>query len=240
MNLAVGQFSRWAKTNILDNEFAVENEDYTGVDIDVEGNIVPDYKLRISFAKKLCMKQGNERGEQARDYFIKVEDKLKEVAEKTIDISKLSPELQMFKQIWDGVAKTQLEQSELQKQLSVTAEKVGSVETTLSIIQDTIVQRDDDWRDAINKMLNNAVVASGTGDYRALRQRTYEILEERARCRLNVKLSNLKDRLKESGATKSKINAASKLDVIEGDVRLKEIYTSIVKEFSIRYAAKEA
>lgn len=31
LGLAQGQFSRWAKTNITDNEFATENEDYWGV-----------------------------------------------------------------------------------------------------------------------------------------------------------------------------------------------------------------
>lgn len=30
LGLAQGQFSRWAKTNITDNEFATENEDYWG------------------------------------------------------------------------------------------------------------------------------------------------------------------------------------------------------------------
>lgn len=46
LGLAQGQFSRWAKTNITDNEFATENEDYWGFDIDVEGNKAVDYKGR--------------------------------------------------------------------------------------------------------------------------------------------------------------------------------------------------
>lgn len=50
LELAQGQFSRWAKSNIVDNEFAIENEDYWRFDIDVEtptGGIVKrdDYKL---------------------------------------------------------------------------------------------------------------------------------------------------------------------------------------------------
>lgn len=40
LELADGQFSRWAKSNILDNPFTVENEDWVGFDIDVEGNKV--------------------------------------------------------------------------------------------------------------------------------------------------------------------------------------------------------
>jgi hypothetical protein len=61
------------------------------------------------------------------------------------------------------------------------------------------------------------------------------MLDERARCDLNKRLRNLLDRLEESGATRTQINKTSKMDVIEAEPRLKEIYTSIVKEISIRY-----
>lgn len=79
LELAKGQFSRWAKTNILENPFAEENVDYEGVDINVEGNKTVDYRLTANFAKKLSMQGKTERAEQAGEYFIKVEDKLKEV-----------------------------------------------------------------------------------------------------------------------------------------------------------------
>ena len=64
LGLAKGQFSRWCKTNILENEFAEEGIDYEGFDINVEGNLVKDYKLTAKFAKKLSMTAKNERGEQ--------------------------------------------------------------------------------------------------------------------------------------------------------------------------------
>lgn len=78
LNLSKGQFSRWAKTNILENAFAENGIDFEGFDINVEGNLTKDYKLTASFAKKLAMSCQNERGEQAREYFIKVEEKLKQ------------------------------------------------------------------------------------------------------------------------------------------------------------------
>lgn len=77
LGLAQGQFSRWAKTNIIDNSFAVENEDYWGFDIYVEGNKTVDYKITAHFAKKLSMLSKSERGEQARNYFIGCEQSLK-------------------------------------------------------------------------------------------------------------------------------------------------------------------
>lgn len=82
LNLAKGQFSRWAKTNILENAFAENGIDFEGFDINVEGNLTKDYKLTASFAKKLAMSCQNERGEQAREYFIKVEEKLKQTISK--------------------------------------------------------------------------------------------------------------------------------------------------------------
>lgn len=54
--LAQGQFARWAKTNIVDNEFATENEDFWRVDIDVEGNKTVDYRLTAHFAKSCHVK----------------------------------------------------------------------------------------------------------------------------------------------------------------------------------------
>lgn len=80
LELAKGQFSRWSKTNIVDNSFAEEEVDYWGFDIDVEGNKTKDYKLTASFAKKLAMCSHTPRGEQARNYFVKVEDILREKA----------------------------------------------------------------------------------------------------------------------------------------------------------------
>lgn len=38
---------------ILESEFAEEGIDYEGFDINVEGNLVKDYKLTAKFAKKL-------------------------------------------------------------------------------------------------------------------------------------------------------------------------------------------
>lgn len=78
------QYARWCKSNILENPFAIENEDFEVLDINVEnpkgGRPTQDFKLSANFAKKLSMQGKTERAEQARDYFIAVEGKLKEVA----------------------------------------------------------------------------------------------------------------------------------------------------------------
>lgn len=96
LELRPGDFARWCKRNITENEFATENEDYIRFRIDAEmpngGKIQrDDYKLSAGFAKKLSMMSKSEKGEQARQYFVKVEDSMKEVALRLRD---MSPELQ--------------------------------------------------------------------------------------------------------------------------------------------------
>lgn len=77
-------YSRWCKSNITDNKFAEENLDYWVFVIHEEnikgGRPTRDYKLTASFAKKLAMVSGGERGDQAREYFLKTEEALKQVA----------------------------------------------------------------------------------------------------------------------------------------------------------------
>ncbi len=79
----VSNYSRWVKSNITDNPFAIENEDYfyssSMTNKQKRGNFAQDFKLTANFAKKLSMQGKTERAEQAREYFIRVEDKLKEV-----------------------------------------------------------------------------------------------------------------------------------------------------------------
>ena len=87
-------YSKWCKRNITDNEFAEENIDYWVFVLDDENPIVgrptQDFKLSASFAKKLSMMSKSERGEEARRYFVKVEDGMKEM---TVRFQNMSPEL---------------------------------------------------------------------------------------------------------------------------------------------------
>lgn len=82
LGLDVGNYARWVKSNIVNNKFAEEGIDYYAFTINKErgGQASVDYRLSASFAKKLAMTSHTERGEQARKYFVKVEEILKEKA----------------------------------------------------------------------------------------------------------------------------------------------------------------
>lgn len=84
LELRPDNFSRWCKKNILNNQFAEENVDYLRLvfydETPTGGKIQrDDYKLTATFAKKLSMIAGGIKGEQARNYFLKTEDSLKQV-----------------------------------------------------------------------------------------------------------------------------------------------------------------
>ncbi len=76
-------WSRWYKVNILENPFAVENSDFTSLVLKTsensKGNFGLDFLITIDFAKKLAMQARTEKGEEARNYFLKCEKELLEI-----------------------------------------------------------------------------------------------------------------------------------------------------------------
>lgn len=77
-------FSRWAKKNITENEFAMEGEDWLKLNDDgvyvlktktkeAGGRPTEDYALSIDFAKRISMLARTEKGEEIRRYFVTME-----------------------------------------------------------------------------------------------------------------------------------------------------------------------
>ena len=67
------QWSRWYKTNILDDELFIENIDYITLDIMSNGNRTKNFIIKIELAKELCMLARTEKGKMARKYFLEIE-----------------------------------------------------------------------------------------------------------------------------------------------------------------------
>ena len=103
-------------------------------------------------------------------------------------------------------------------------------------IKDTIVAEYDNWREEIKKQINTIQKKSAM-TYQDTYNTLYDGLEKRGRCDLSARVRNGRDRLIDSGATKTKIEAFGRMDVIEVDARLREIFTSIVKEYAVKYVA---
>lgn len=93
-------YSRWCKRNILDNPFATECIDYIPVR-QTEERLNPkptcEYKLTSDFVKQLSMTVKNERGQEARKYFIACEQGLKVAAQKLQSVTNNSTDEKLIK-----------------------------------------------------------------------------------------------------------------------------------------------
>lgn len=147
-----------------------------------------------------------------------------------IDTSKLSPELQMFNHLFTSIAQTQLKQQEHDKRLL-------NIEKQQENIKEIVALNPVEWRKKTTAILNKIAIArGGFGEFKNIRQESYDLLEARARCKLDIRLNNRKKEALANGIIpKSKIEKMSKLDVIADDPRLTEIYIAIVKEMAIKY-----
>ncbi|SHI23838.1 Phage antirepressor protein YoqD, KilAC domain [Sporobacter termitidis DSM 10068] len=67
------QWARWYKKNIEEDPLFAEGIDYVPLDIMSNGNMTKDFQLTIEMAKELSMLARNEKGKQARQYFINLE-----------------------------------------------------------------------------------------------------------------------------------------------------------------------
>lgn len=217
--LEVGsRFNDWIRNRIERFGF-IEGEDFRAVTKNlVSGGQQVDYELSIDMAKEICMVENNEKGRQARRYFIECEKRLKSATQSMT-------QAEIIAAIANQNVETERRIAQLESGLNEAAQ-------TLQTVKETFLQRDEDWRKQINGMMNGASYRAGKG-YRELRNESYTILEQRARCDLNARLRNLTKRLEESGATKTQIREANKMDVIENDPKLKEIYSTVVRELSL-------
>lgn len=226
LELAQGQFSRWAKTNIESNEFYEEGKDWWGFDIVSNGNNCKDYRLTTDFAKHLSMESHSSKGKIARQYFITVEDKAKEMA---INRSQLSPQMQMFYAIADGQAKMELEQKRQAEQLNYVNQRVES-------IRDVVALNTTSWREDTGNLLRKISIVLGGGQaYSQVRFESYDLLEKRMGVNLKQRLTNKRRRMAEEGVCKSARDKLSYVDIIAEDKKLIEGYTAIVKEMAIKY-----
>ena len=91
------QFADWIKQRINQYGF-IENEDFSISQIcEKGGRPRTDYIITVDMAKQLSMVENNEKGNQARRYFIQCEKKLREVVQ--APYNRLSPELKAIFQI---------------------------------------------------------------------------------------------------------------------------------------------
>ena len=176
-------------------------------------------KLISDFAKKLSMTAKNEKGEQARAYFVTVENKARDTQ---LQLQNLSPELRLLISL-------ELKQNEQEKQLKQVKDDVKGIREVVAIDHTS-------WRDETSKLLRKISTSSnGEVSFRDIRNESYKLLERRMGVNLPTRLTNKRKRMLEEGVCKSKIERTNSLDVIADDKKLIEGYIAIVKEIAIKY-----
>lgn len=103
-------------------------------------------------------------------------------------------------------------------------------------IRNIVGMETKNWRNDANKVL--AAIAQhlgGADKHKTIRIESYKLLEEKGHCKLELRMNNRKAKMLSKGATKTQINKVSKLDVINDDPRLIEIYISVIKSMAIKY-----
>ena len=244
LEFAPQHYARWCKSNITENEFATENEDYFhSPSMESEqgrGNFAQDFKLTARFAKKLSMKGNGERAEQAREYFTKVEDVAKQMV---VNRKELPQDLQSLYMLVDNQAKIYLEQKR-------QAEQLNRIEQKQEVIFDTFAKdSDEDFQAWAKKCISriaespNYCYGQSRGQKYALAtNESYERLNRKRPCRLNDRVQKAVGRAIEENPSirKSELDKITKMYVIVHDKDLKTAYELVLKEMTACYCGEVA
>lgn len=142
------------------------------------------------------------------------------------NIKGLSENTQLVLAIGNSLAEQERRINQVEKKVDDT---VGDLKTIIEAIKS-----EANWRQGIINKIGQIVAAKGSTwevEYPLL----YRELETRARCNLTARKRNRIRRILEQGSTKTKANKTRKIDVIEDDPKLKEIFSKIVAENIITY-----
>lgn len=114
--------------------------------------------------------------------------------------------------------------------------RMNQLEGQVNNISNIVSMNNVGWREKINVILKRiAKNWTGVEPYRSVVNLSYERLEQRAGCKLDIRLNNRQERALSRGMTKSYVKKINKLDVIAEEKRLVEIYIQIVKEMAIQF-----
>lgn len=238
LELEPKNYSRWCRTNIVENEFAEENVDYWAFVINEEwgGQATKDYKLTAHFAKKLSVKGNSAKAEEAREYFTRLEEKAKQMV---IDRKQLSPQLQLMNMLVENMSRQELEQKRQFEQIKHLEDNQRTLVDTFQTTTDK--ENFQSWASkCLSRIAESPNFNYGVGRntrHAYARNESYKRLKEKWNCNLDDRVARAKGRAMERnpGITKTELNAINKLSIISGDKSLRPVYETVIKEMMIAY-----
>ena len=112
--------------------------------------------------------------------------------------------------------------------------QLDEVQNKIETIQDTFLLQPTNWKKYVRDTVAH-LSKTITGNYSGMHDiyvQLYDQLENRAGADLDARLRNRHNRMIQNGMTQTAVNKINKLDIIEDDKKLKEIFTAILREFS--------
>lgn len=148
----------------------------------------------------------------------------------------LSPQMKLLYGLCDQLAQAERQANEAKRIADNAKETATKAAESVENIKEAVKPVFDNWRSQINSKFNR-IQKNAEKQFNVLRTEMYTELEHRAGCDLNTRLRNKRNRMQENGCTKTEINNMNKMDIIEEDKKLREIFSKIVSEYEIRYCA---
>lgn len=232
-------WSRWYPMNIEKNEFFSKNMDWIEVQHDVYGSRhneenlkggrpTKDFAISLDFAKHIAMMARTEKSHEYRNYFLECEKALKENVQ-ALNTSELSPELQMFGNLYKAIANQEIEQKKIKAEIQDTKDQLQG-------IRDVVALTPNAWRKDTSSLISKIAMKLGGFDHiKDVREESYKILNETYKVDINRRLLNKQKNMALEGCSKSKISKINCLDVIAEDEKLINGYLSIISKMAIKY-----
>ncbi|MCC0669347.1 ORF6N domain-containing protein [Clostridioides sp. ZZV14-6009] len=171
--------------------------------------------------------------DKAWEQFDNLEESYFNKKKDTLITNQLSPELQMFKQIFDTVAKQEIEQKQIKQEITETKQEIQSIKDVVSLDSTS-------WRTDTHQLIARIAKKQGGFEHiNMLRTESYELLNKRFGVDLHRRLINKRRKMAEEGVSESKREKVNNLDVIQDDKKLIEGYVSIIKDMALKYGISD-
>ena len=142
----------------------------------------------------------------------------------------LSPELQALQGLLNQMVQKELADKERDRQIAKAQDTAQKAIETTEHIKEAVKPVFDNWRNEINAKFNR-IQRNADRQFNVLRAEMYSELEHRAGCDLNRRIRNRRERMAESGCTKTEISALNKMD--------RAFHLTCSKFFSVQKLEKE-
>lgn len=146
-----------------------------------------------------------------------------------LNTSELSPELQMFNQMFKALANQELANKEMKADIEDNKKQLQG-------IRDIVALTPNAWRkDTASLISKIAMKLGGFEHIKDVREESYKILNETYKVDIKRRLINKRKNMALEGCSKSKINKLTYLDVIAEDEKLINGYINIIGKMAIKY-----